>query len=279
MKIPSKLPITAEQSRAARFKLGLTQANVIEQSQLPGHKLKNFETGRFIPDMAFLENLRTFYEGSGIDFNDIETKQDTTETAKPGIGIVTQVQTCRFVVDQSLPQNQVDSILERMDSNDARITELMAMTLESGFLSTFSEKTDNDIKDLYGLMADNYLNFRTLQGRNILVSLPEKAELKTLADLVSSLNTSALLNDQPPAEEMEVTELAPLALSQCLQVVVARSAWPCWPLWSFWQWQLHKLPKSQLRLANLVKSSASTPIGIHHDQPPNTPAPLFSWPS
>lgn len=33
MKIPSKLPVTAEQSRAARFQLGLTQANVIEQSE------------------------------------------------------------------------------------------------------------------------------------------------------------------------------------------------------------------------------------------------------
>lgn len=206
MKIPSKLPVTAEQSRAARFQLGLTQANVIEQSQLPGHKLKNFETGRFIPDMAFLENLRTFYEGSGIDFNDIETKQDTTEAAKPGKGIVTQVQTSRFVVDQTLPQDRVDSILERMDSNDDRIAELMSATLESGFISPFSEKTDNDIKDLYGLMADNYLHFRTLQGRNILVSLPEKAELKTLADLVSSLNTSELLNGLPPTEESEAAE-------------------------------------------------------------------------
>ncbi len=203
MKIPSKLPITAEQSRAARFQLGLTQANVIEQSQLPGHKLKNFETGRFIPDMAFLENLRMFYEGNGIDFNDIEAKPDTPNTPKsqPGVGIVTPLQTCRFVVDQSLPQDQVDSILERMDSNDARIAELMKHTLESGFLSTYSEKTDTDTKELYGLMAENYLLFRTLQGRNILAPLPEKAEPKTQADLIGSLYSTALLADQQADEQ------------------------------------------------------------------------------
>jgi hypothetical protein len=205
MKIPSKLPITAEQSRAARFQLGLTQANVIEQSQLPGHKLKNFETGRFIPDMTFLANLRTHYEVAGIDFNDIEANQDTQKPA-PGAGIVTTVQTSRFVVDQALPQDQVDAILDRMDANDARIAELMAMTLESGFLSTFSEKTETDTKWIYGLMAENYLHFRTLQGRNILAPLPEKAELKTQADLINSLNASALLNGLPPVEELEATE-------------------------------------------------------------------------
>lgn len=67
MKIPSTLPITAEQSRAARFQLGLTQANVIEQSELAGHKLKNFETGRFVPDMGFLQKLSEFYQERGIE--------------------------------------------------------------------------------------------------------------------------------------------------------------------------------------------------------------------
>lgn len=209
MKIPSKLPITAEQSRAARFQLGLTQANVIEKSELPGHKLKNFETGRFIPDMAFLANLRDHYESSGIDFGDIEAKPNATETAKPGIGIVTPAQTSRFVVDQSLPHEQVDSILERMDGNDARIAELMNRTLESGFLSGYSEKTDTDTKEIYGLMAENYLLFRTLQGRNIL-SPPERAEPKTQADLINGLYSPLLQNGQQAAapidEEQESEE-------------------------------------------------------------------------
>ncbi len=192
MNIPSKLPITAEQSRAARFQLGLTQANVIEQSELPGHKLKNFETGRFIPDMAFLASLREHYEGSGIDFGGNEANQITTESAKPGKGIVAPVQTSRFVVDQSLQHDQVDSILERMDGNDARIAVLMSRTLESGFLSGYSEKTDTDTKEIYGLMAENYLLFRTLQGRNILSPQPEKAEPKTQADLISGLYSSLI---------------------------------------------------------------------------------------
>lgn len=39
MNIPQNLPITPLQSKAARYQLGLTQATVIEESSLPGHKL------------------------------------------------------------------------------------------------------------------------------------------------------------------------------------------------------------------------------------------------
>lgn len=203
MKIPSKLPITAEQSRAARFQLGLTQANVIEQSELPGHKLKNFETGRFVPDMAFLQRLREFYESRSIDFSDADAKQASSGAQKPapGVGIVAPMQASRFVVDPALPQEQVDSILDRMDGNDAHIAELMNRTLESGLVSAYSGKTDADTKELYGLMAENYLLFRTLQGRNILIPPPEKAELKTQADLISSLYSTVLLSDQQPGEK------------------------------------------------------------------------------
>jgi len=196
MKIPSKLPVSAEQSRAARFQLGLTQANVIEQSELAGHKLKNFETGRFVPDMAFLQRLREFYKGRGIDFN------EQISTPTPGAGIVAPMQTSRFVVDPALPQEQVDSILERMDSNDARIAELMNRTLEGGLLSSYSAETVADTQELYGLMAENYLRFRILQGRNVLVPLPDKAEPKSQADLISSLYSSTLLVGQQPGEEL-----------------------------------------------------------------------------
>lgn len=207
MKNPPNLPVTAEQSRAARFQLGLTQANVIEQSELAGHKLKNFETGRFVPDMAFLQSLREFYQSCGIEFNEADAKQTSAVAQKPthGIGIVVPMQTSRFVVDPALPQEQVDSILERMDNNDVRIAELMNLALESGLLSAYSGKTEADTQALYGLMAENYLLFRVLQGRNILVQLPEETEPKTQVDLISGLFSAVeLLNPQSTKEVDEV---------------------------------------------------------------------------
>lgn len=67
MKIPNTLPVTAELSRAARFQLGLTQAALIQKSDLPGWKLKQFETGRFVPDIPFLQGLREFYTSQDIE--------------------------------------------------------------------------------------------------------------------------------------------------------------------------------------------------------------------
>jgi len=207
MKIPATLPITAEQSRAARFQLGLTQANVIEQSELAGHKLKQFETGRFIPDTAFLQNLKEFYEDNGFEFAEAETEAETKATStvapKPthGSGLVEPMFTMRFVVDRTIPQEQADSILERMDNNDVRIAELMNRKLESGLLSSYSSQTEADTQELYGLMAENYLLFRTLQGRNIMTPPPQKAEPKTQAELIGSLYATVLPNAQQPVEQ------------------------------------------------------------------------------
>jgi len=211
MKNQANLPITAEQSRAARFQLGLTQANVIEQSELPSHKLKQFETGRFIPDTAFLQSLKEFYEDSGYAFAEAETKATSTVAPKAthGSSLVEPMFTMRFVVDRTLQQEQADSILERMDNNDVRIAELMNLSLESGLLSAYSGKTDSETKELFGLMAENYLLFRILQGRNILVPVPEEAEPETQADLVSGLFSAvAMLNQQPSGKttQAEVIE-------------------------------------------------------------------------
>ena len=71
MKTPAVKPITPEQSRAARLHLGLSQSEVIKQSELPSHKLKNFETGRFVPDLPFLQQLTDFYTALGVDMGNL----------------------------------------------------------------------------------------------------------------------------------------------------------------------------------------------------------------
>lgn len=213
MKIPSNLPITAEQSRASRFQLGLTQSQVIEQSELPGHKLKNFETGRFVPDMPFLQNLREFYAGKGIDFTEapapVTVANDEPQKPRPGAEIIEPALTSRFLVDPSLNLDQVDAILERMDENDTRIADLWGRTVKNGIMSGYSEKTEADTGDLYGLMAANYLLFRVLQGRDILSTRSGGADIKTQADLISNLLGSVLVGtEQDEPETIDEEEAA-----------------------------------------------------------------------
>lgn len=190
MKIPTTLPVTAEQSRAARFQLGLTQANVIEESSLPGHKLKNFETGRFVPDMPFLESLRDYYAGKGIDFTETVAAQVPAPAQEaistPGSAMVKPVSRMCFYVSDQLAHEVVDNILERMDSNDERIAAILQSPVKAGLLGDYTAETEVKQRELFGAMAENYLCFRLLQGRNIVASVPQGVAPATHADLLAT---------------------------------------------------------------------------------------------
>lgn len=182
MKIPATLPITGDQSRAARFQLGLTQANVIEESGLPGHKLKNFETGRFVPDMPFLENLRDFYTEKGVD---LDARQPDTKPAT-GSAMVRPVSRMCFYVSDQIADDVVDQVLGRMDANDDRIAAILRSPVGIGFFSDYSEETEAKQRELFGAMAESYLLFRILQGRNIVAAPQEGRPAATHADLLST---------------------------------------------------------------------------------------------
>lgn len=193
MKIPSTLPVTAEQSRAARFHLGLTQADVIEESGLPGHKLKNFETGRFVPDIPFLDGLRDYYTGKGIDLDQPESgaseesgqRKAGKKPASPGSSIVRPVHRMSFCVSDDLSEEAIEQVLERMGQNDERIAGFLKEPAKAGLLSEYSEETEATLRELFGALAENYLAFRFLQGRNIILPPKKKdKEAVTIADIV-----------------------------------------------------------------------------------------------
>lgn len=215
MKIPSNLPVTAEQSRAARFQLGLTQANVIEESSLPGHKLKNFETGRFVPDMPFLESLRDYYAGKGIDFTEATAASSKVPasaqpaSASPGSAMVKPVSRMCFYVTDQLPESSINAILMRMDENDERMAEIMKSPVKAGFLSQYDEQTENAIRELFVTMGESYLAFRMLQGRNVVKPKApgDTGEATTVADLLANfLATSPLTSLETAAKPQGTTE-------------------------------------------------------------------------
>lgn len=187
MKIPSTLPITAEQSRAARFQLGLTQAKVIEESQLLGFKLKQFETGRFVPDMPFLQSLRDFYQEHGVSIENAPvqgTQEKQPPAPPPGASMWRPAQRMTLYVRDDLPEADLMKIFERMDANDTRIEGIITERLETGLFSNYSEDTETKNRELFGAMAENYLLFRMLQGRSLFTSRKPATPPETLGDIV-----------------------------------------------------------------------------------------------
>lgn len=203
MNTPEKLPITATHSRSARFQLGLTQAQVIEASGLQGYKLKQFETGRFTPDAAFLEALRDFYQEQGIDLSQSAEPPDSTQPAgkhpTPGASMIRPATRMAFYVREDMSDAELMRVFERMDANDSRIEAILADRLDRSPLGGYSEETDARSRELFGAMAENYLLFRLLQGRNIVAPYVEDAP-ETHAGLLSTFFAGSPLVDlaNPP---------------------------------------------------------------------------------
>jgi len=192
MNIPQNLPITPLQSKAARYQLGLTQASVIQESGLPGHKLKGFETGRLIPDMKFLEALANFYQAKGIELSELTEGEGLTPvnaaavaSPKPGAQMVQQVAQMAFRIAPTLLPEQVDAALEKMDAGDERIAAILKEPAKSGLISDYSERTDALLRELFGVMAANYMAFRFLQGRSLVAPKPADDGQRTIADLLA----------------------------------------------------------------------------------------------
>jgi transcriptional regulator with XRE-family HTH domain len=195
MNIPQNLPITPLQSKAARYQLGLTQANVIQESGLPGHKLKGFETGRLIPDMKFLESLANFYQAKGIELSELTEGEGLTPVnaaaVKPISDKLQSLSGMAFRI--AVPFDQVDIFLERMEAHDERVDQILAEPAKAGFLSDYDESTEALQRELFGLMAANYLLFRALQGRSLTARTVKTGDKKTQLDLLNAwVNTAEL---------------------------------------------------------------------------------------
>lgn len=217
MNIPQNLPITPLQSKAARYQLGLTQANVIQDSGLPGHKLKGFETGRLIPDMKFLESLANFYQAKGIELSELTEGEGLTPVnaaaVKPVSDKLQSLSGMAFRI--AVPFDQVDTLLERMEVNDERVDQILAEPAKAGFLSDYDESTEALQRELFGLMAANYLLFRALQGRSLTARTVKTGDKRTQLDLLNAwvktaeltpLLTGTAADAAPAGQEIEEAE-------------------------------------------------------------------------
>lgn len=172
MKTPVVQPISPAQSRVARRGLGMSQTQVIQQSKLPAHKLKHFETGRYQPDMAFLKQLADFYASLGVDLPDDDIEPAPADQLKPGAGMVRPVVRPCFFVSDSVSPELLDDCLEHMHKNDEQIKKLLETSLKKGaFGDGHHEDTVAEHNELFGAMAENYLIFRLLQGNPIVEAI------------------------------------------------------------------------------------------------------------
>jgi hypothetical protein len=206
----SELALSPNESRAARNFLGLSQAQAATKSNLPAHKLKRFESGNYVPDAQFLEDLRDFYESEGFKFHDElapgakakasgdvfpagvvgETGGSPSETDGSPSGKLGRFQSASVQymrISPSLNPDQVDRILECIEENEAAISAAAGQAITTGFLTDApsGQSQAQAIAALRRLAEIGLLHARLL-GRDLLPppTSQDPSSAETIGDLL-----------------------------------------------------------------------------------------------
>lgn len=218
---PSAQSLTAQQARAARSYLGMSQAKVAELSGLPAHILKRFEApgqpgSVYVPDEDFLQKLRAFYEGRGYVFGDAPTPgakakdegrvfpagvvgvgNDTSTgaaPARPARPVQAQFHHMRIAITDP---DEMGRVLDLIESNELQADKILQQKIETGLFGNLAEKSQVNHAEALKLLAENGKLFARLFGRDVGGAPKEEivfgtAKPETLADLLHQRQADAL---------------------------------------------------------------------------------------
>lgn len=207
--------LTPDQSRKARREFGLSQADVATVIGVNRVYISDFENGgtnrltkgqqRKLASLYLekLETARANGEEIDLDLQDPEAEQATPAPATladlDNREDLTRALLCvrHFSLSPALDGEQIAAALGRMDENDATIRALMDKPAEPGLFSEWNDVTESRLQEVFGLLAENFLLFRHLQGRALvpLANMTEGVdtrEVKTIGDLMATLLSGSL---------------------------------------------------------------------------------------
>ena len=247
----SELALSPNESRAARNFLGMSQFQAAEQSNLPAHKLKRFETGNYVPDSQFLTDLREFFEAQGYNFHDEdapgakakargdvfqsgvvgESGGPTGETGgspsgTPGKLQRPQTANLQFMrITPSLEGEQVDRVFDCIEGNEESILADATKAIDTGFLSDMPSAASqaSAIASLRRL-AENGLLYARLMGRELLPAVKtdgntKASSAKTVGDLLALAMADlqlAVIDGNKEAQARRKSRTAPAEVLQAL---------------------------------------------------------------
>jgi len=187
------MTITADQLRRARRTAGITQAKLAEDTGVNATLIKHFETFRInaLPQSA-QDALVEYFKERGVDLGADDSGKPAND--KPAISPVprgsfpvppgTVAPRMSFTISEKLTDQEVESALARMDENDEEISDLMRKVTAKGLWGGYTDETVLDSQRLFGLMAENYMLFRYMQGTNFLADLDQDPKDETHAHIV-----------------------------------------------------------------------------------------------
>lgn len=211
MNTPKK-GVTPEQLRQAAKDLCLTVAAIAEGTGLSKAYISEFrnETRNLSPSQH--SQLRVYleaqYGAQGQEFP--EEQDDSDQELLQGLGVmVKRITRPAILLSEDVPTAQAEKLTDLIEANRLKVTGILNTEFAAGglFGGEFSEATENAIREIFALLALNYVAILMLQGRNIARKMPDGVKPKTLGDWLSGYLSASPLADLLPVAELTSTEV------------------------------------------------------------------------
>lgn len=214
MAIGQKRGVTPEQLRQLSKDLNLTVAAIADGTGLSKAYISEFRNETRNLSAAQQAQLRAFLEEQctqkGVDFPVDAEDAQAGQRLVEGLGsLIQRVTQPAILLSSDIPKAQVRQICDLIDNNLAKASEILEGEFQpGGFLGgEYSADTEQAIRDLFGLLATNYLAILILQGRSPIYQRPADFDPKTVGDWLSKyLANTPIAPLLPATEETDVDE-------------------------------------------------------------------------
>lgn len=209
----SRKGISPEQLKTAASDLGLTIATIAEGSSLSKAYISEFRSEKRNLTPQEQARLRSYiedqYEQVGQEFP--EAEDNSSGDLLQGLGgMIQRIQRPAIMLSDDVPKALAEKLTDLIEVNRLKVTDILATDFQDGgFLGgDFSDTTEDAIREVFALLALNYIAILMLQGRNIARQVPPDHSPKTLGDWLSrylalSPLASLLATEEPASEESE----------------------------------------------------------------------------
>lgn len=206
----AKKGVTPDQLNQLWEELNLSVSTVATATGLPKSYVSEFRSGRRNLATAQQATLRDFLEQqcaeNDVDFPNDDAEDDGDSTVQELSTIIRRAKLTGIIPSLDLPPAVVKQLQTFIDKNRVQVSELLnGPFARGGFLGgDFSSETDEAIRELFGLLAMNYVATLILQGRSIVNQVAAGTEPKTVGEWLSLyLADKTRMGDLLPQAEAE----------------------------------------------------------------------------
>jgi transcriptional regulator with XRE-family HTH domain len=204
----SKKGVTAEQIRQAAKDLDLTVTAIADGTGLSKAYISEFRNETRNLSQSQQTQLRTFleaqYEAQGKTFP--EAADTSSNDLLQGLGnMVQRITRPAILLSDDVPKALSDKLLNLIDSNRVKVGEILGREFQDGgfFGGDFSKETEDAIRELFALLALNYVAILMLQGRNIARQVDAEYPVKTMGDWLSKHLSTSPLGELLPSDDQK----------------------------------------------------------------------------